>query len=304
MKYDTEHGYATYPRRFDRYKWSRPIGVGILFSIFFTAVSFALVYFTKKYFGTTVSSTGYDDLDLFTAAGAFFNSAGIAAYIPCIALAALIVRDRPVSSYCSSMGGWRWKMFLKTLLAAFVILGIPIIITAMINGRTGGILFTAGGLIMLTLFGPFQGVAEEMLFRGYIMQTVSIWFKLPIIGLTVQTVIFAAIHPYNLTGLIYISVSAVLYALVAIYSKGLEAGSALHIVNNMCELYMAGFGFGKLTGDLSFSGAAVPIVFKTLFFLFILYADRKLHWFDEVKRDDVESFNARWNKIEQKDAGR
>ena len=300
MKNDTEHGYATYPRRFDRYKWSRPVWVGILFMIFFIASSFALMYLTKKHFGTTVDSTGYDDLDLFTAAGAFFNSAGIAVYIPCMALAALIVRDRPVSSYYSSMGGWRWKVFLKTLLAAFVILGIPIIVKFLIGGRTGGVLFTAGGIIILTLLGPLQGVAEELLFRGYIMQTVSSWFRLPVIGLIVQTVAFAAMHPYNLTGLIYISVSAVLYALVAIYTRGLEAGSALHIVNNMCELYMAGFGFGKLSGDLSVSGAAVPIIFKTLFFLFILYADRKLHWFDEVKRDDVGAFNARWTKKEGK----
>ena len=28
-------------------------------------------------------------------------------------------------------------------------------------------------------------------------------------------------------------------------------------------------------------------------FLFILFADRKLHWFDEVKKDDVEQFNSR-----------
>jgi hypothetical protein len=34
-----------------------------------------------------------------------------------------------------------------------------------------------------------------------------------------------------------------------------------------------------------------PILAGLLLLLFIIYADRKLHWFDEVKKDDVTAFN-------------
>lgn len=34
----------------------------------------------------------------------------------------------------------------------------------------------------------------------------------------------------------------------------------------------------------------------SLFFGFILFADKKLHWFDQVKKDDVAIFNAKKNK--------
>ena len=86
MRAVTEHDYATYPRRFNAYKWYKSLLVGLLFLIFAAIV------------------------------------------IPCLFFAALIVRDRPVSSYFSSMGGWRWKAFLKTFAVAFVILGIPTVV--------------------------------------------------------------------------------------------------------------------------------------------------------------------------------
>ena len=31
---------------------------------------------------------------------------------------------------------------------------------------------------------------------------------------------------------------------------------------------------------------------QLLFLLFVIYADKKLHWFDEVRRDDIEAFDA------------
>jgi len=39
------------------------------------------------------------------------------------------------------------------------------------------------------------------------------------------------------------------------------------------------------------------LVLKLLFFLFILYADRKLHWFEEVKYDDIAAFNEKKQMI-------
>ena len=293
MKTIAEHDFTTYPRRFDAYRWHKPLLVDLLFAVFIVIALFSIEAITRAVFGVSVSSTGYDDMDFFSAAGAFNNAATAAAVIPCLLLAALIVKDRPISSYFSSMGGWRWMVFLKTLAVGFVILGIPTIVSLLLQGRTGDMQFTVGSFIILLLLVPLQGIGEELVYRGYIMQTVSSWFKLPILGIIVQLLIFTAVHPYNIVGIVEISVSALLYALVCIYSNGLESCSALHIVNNMTEIFMAGFGFGLITAEQTIPGVALNLALKIAFFLFILYAAKKLHWFDAVKRDDVERFNAK-----------
>ena len=142
MKTITDHGYTTYPRRFNSYKWYKPLAVGGLFVIFIFIAQIAIDIITKFLLGTSVSSTGYDDMDFFTAAGAFSNGASAAAVLPCMILAAIIVKDRPVSSYFSSMGGWRWRIFFRTLAAAFVILGIPTIIQHLVKGNSGNVRFS------------------------------------------------------------------------------------------------------------------------------------------------------------------
>ena len=54
---------------------------------------------------------------------------------------------------------------------------------------------------------------------------------------------------------------------------------------------MAGFGYRLITAEQTIPDVVVNLTIKALFFLFILYADKKLHWFDEVKTDDVVLFN-------------
>ena len=287
-----EHEYTTYPRRFKTYKWYKPLLVFLLFVIFLIISMFVVESLTKKIFSTTINVThGYDGMDFFSAAGAFYNGAQAAVVIPCLLIAASIVKDRPVSSYFSSMGGWRWKIFAKCVFSAFIILGIPSMIWLFIHGRNNDTLFTVGGFILLNILIPLQGLSEELLYRGYFMQTVSSWCIIPAIGVIAQIVVFTFVHPYNTVGLIGIAFSAVIYALACILSKGLEAPTALHIANNLSELYMTGFGYGLLTSDQSVSSMLFNLVFKILYLLFIIYATKKLHWFDEVKYDDVTSFN-------------
>ena len=291
----TEHEYTTYPRRFNGYKWYKPLLVGLLFGVFSIILMFLVSFLTSALFGATATggTDGYDGMDFYTAAGAFSNGAAAAAAVPSMLIAALIVRDRAISSYFSSMGGWRWKVFLKSLAVAFVVLGIPIIVSHLMEGWSGNIKFTLVGFILLTLFVPFQSLGEELTYRSYITQTVSSWFMLPLVGILVQIVAFTVVHPYNIVGIIDIAVSALLYMLCCLISKGLEAPTALHIINNMIEIWITGFGFGAISSEMTVGNAAFTIASKLLFFLFIVYANKKLHWFDDVQRDDVAEWNAK-----------
>ena len=296
MKALSKHDYPTYPRQFMSYRWFKPLLVGLLSGGFFFLFASLVYLITSLAFHTTISNTGYNDMNFYTAAGAFYNSAMIAIYIPSFLFAALIVKDRPFSSYFSSMGGWRWKIFLKTFAVGFVIFGIPTIIRFLISGKVTDVQFTTGGFICLILFMPLGCIGEELLFRGFIMQTVGSWFRLSLIGLIAQTDAFAAAHPYNLTGVIYIAASAAIYGIICMISRGIESSGAIHILNNLIELIMGGLGFGKLGAEQTLSSTLPVIALKLVFLAFIIYADKKLHWFDEVQHDDIEPFNEKYAK--------
>ena len=288
--------FATYPRRFNGYKWYKPLLVGLLFVLFNLICVIAIEIITKLIFSVNVSSTGYDDMDFFSVAGAFNNGATAAVVVPCLILAALIVKERPLSSYFSSMGGWRWKVFFRMFIAGFIIVGIPNIIWFSLRGKTGDVRLTIGSFLLLAVLIPFQSIGEEMLFRGYITQTVSSWFNMTFAGVIVQIVVFALVHHYNIIGVIEIAVSALIYALICLKTRGIESPSVMHIINNATEIFMVGFGFGLISAQQTVKDVAFNLTLKVLFFLFVLYADKKLHWFDEVEYDDVAQFNSKENR--------
>ena len=113
----------------------------------------------------------------------------------------------------------------------------------------------------------------------------------------ITQILFFSVHPYNIIGRIIIALSALLYGLICMISRGIEASSALHILNNFTGIFMAGLGFGSITAEQTVFNSVFVLVLKLLFFLFILYADRKLHWFEEVKYDDIAAFNEKKQMI-------
>ena len=75
MKTISERDFTTYPRQFKAYRWFKPLLTGLLFVLFFFLFVSFVYLITRPAFHTTVSSSGYDDLDFYSAAGAFFNGA-------------------------------------------------------------------------------------------------------------------------------------------------------------------------------------------------------------------------------------
>lgn len=290
-----EHGYATYPRRFMGYKWYKPILFAFIMAAialsFISVLSFIAGVFSQDPNFISNVQKGYDGMDVYTLSGCLIQLGVLASFIPAIKITSLIINDRPFSSYSSSRGGWNWKIFGKMMLVAFVVCGVPNIILVIVDGKTGVNRFTVVGFIALTLLGPLQCVAEEYLFRSVIMQTIGSWFKLPILGLIFSTVIFLMLHPYNIIGVIAVGISGLGMGITVLLTKGLEASSAVHIANNMVAFYASGLGWGAIKSEVDVRDIIVDILVYVVYIGFIVYADKKLHWFDEVKKDDVEIYN-------------
>ena len=291
--------YTTFPRAFVTYRWFKPILVFLLGFVFLFVFSFALLGVAAAAAGSIdfIANMGfsYDDMDAYTAPGALVNLGSVAIMLAALALAALIVRDRPYSSYSSSRGGWNWGAFAKCLLVAFAVVGIPLVVQTIffpLESGDGIIRFTAPGLVLCILLVPLQCIAEEYVFRGWLMQTIGAWTKLPVLAVLVQSLAFAAMHPYNLIGVVAIFINGLAWGIIAWQTKGLEASSAVHIANNMVAFLTTGFGIEALSSEVDLIALVLDIVVTGAYLAVILYINHTRNWFS-VKKDGAAAFNAK-----------
>jgi uncharacterized protein len=103
-----------------------------------------------------------------------------------------------------------------------------------------------GYVAAIVLTSPLQAAAEEYFFRGYLMQAIhttapnSPWFAL--VG---SAAVFAVLHSGNPQALLYAFAFGLLAGWLAMRTGGLEAGIALHVVNNLLT-----FGYAAVSGTM------------------------------------------------------
>jgi membrane protease YdiL (CAAX protease family) len=116
-------------------------------------------------------------------------------------------------------------------------------VTAEVNGLTGT---TIALIVIVLLTTPLQAAGEEYVFRGYLMQAVGSLSRRRWVALLVTSTLFAMAHGVQNFPLFF---DRFMFGLIAgwlvIRTGGLEAGIALHVLNN----YLA-FGLAIAFGDL------------------------------------------------------
>ena len=291
-----EHEYPTYPRRFISYRWFKPLLVGLLFAVLYLGSNVAIVLLGALNQGGLESvmkiAGSYDTMDVSSGPGILLNLGSLAVAIPLLALTALIVRDRPFSSYSSARGGWDWSVFGRMMLLALLVCGVPNLVWILLDHGPLNNQFTIATFLLLTVMGPLQCIAEEYMFRGLLMQTFGGWFRIPVIAVVLQALIFMAMHPYNLTGKLTILATGCMMGLMAWISRGIEASSAIHIVNNMVAFYADGLGLGAIGSEVSTLDLVVTLIIDAVY-VAVLLVLRKKGFFDRIKRDDAAEFNAK-----------
>ena len=293
------HEYGTYPLRFERYRWFKPILTGLIAFVIFLFLSNLVAGTAAALSGDLegfleAMAGGYDTFDAFSAAGALATLGSIAVMIPSILIASKIVRDRPFSSYGSAMGGFRMGLCLKSMIPALIALAPSILIAFVAEGRVGENRFGIAGLLLCLVLTSLQCVAEEYMFRGFILQTVGSWTKVPFLGVLIQLLVFMLLHPYNAWGVLSVAVMGFALGFLALYTKGLEAGAAFHIVNNLSGILLTGFGFGEISSVIGPKDALVSIGATAVMVLLTVLLKEKFHFFDKVKKDDVSEFNLKY----------
>ena len=107
------------------------------------------------------------------------------------------------------------------------------------------------------------------------MQTFGSWFKLPLIGFIAQIIIFRLAHDYDLSGTIQVIVVSMCFGIVTYVTHGLEASSAMHMINNMTNLYLDGFCIeNSLTYNVVF-GTVIVCAINIVYTIIVVYMVRK-----------------------------
>ena len=161
--------------------------------------------------------------------------------IPAIFIARLITNFKPLGLIHSIAGRMRWSYLGVFLGFGFLIFGLynvgNLVLAGSLTTQNSVHPLNSGMfwlyIVLILLIVPFQCYAEELLFRGYLMQTVGRWLKNPAWAIIIPAPIFMVLHGYGLWGLLSVLTMALIAGFLCWYTGGLEAGIGLHIANNV-----------------------------------------------------------------------
>lgn len=181
----------------------------------------------------------------------------VAVALPAVWLAVRVVEGRSLG-WVSSVAGrlrWRWLAMSGVVVAPLVILGFAaFIVVGTLTEPAGDAAASTtplnpglvlGGLAVTLALVPVQAAAEEYMFRGFLQQWIGGYLRNPWFGVGITSVLFTLAHlDLQWPRLVSLMTFGVVAAVLALRTGGLEAGIALHTVNNLLA-----FGLGALAGS-------------------------------------------------------
>ena len=278
--------FISFPKTFEKYKWYKPILVFIIGLIIMLILQGIILIVFSAIYGENIIelfTSGYEVLN--TEWGEIVSDLSVIIMIPALYIATKIVRDRPFSSYASSRGGFNFKLYLKALIIPFIALVILQCLDIAINGPEGTYHFSILFLITSLILIPLQCIAEEYVYRGLIMQTFGSWFKIPVLAILLQSIIFTVSHGYNSLGLIEIFVSGIIFGFLTWKTNGIEVSSAIHTANNFSISLFIMFRLISATSSPTFNNVVISIVFDIILCAIMYYLIMKTDWFGEIKEN-------------------
>lgn len=196
----------------------------------------------------------------------------------------LIFGPKPWGLIHSVVGRIRWSWLFISMGVAFIFYAVvPTILDYALGnhyepnpGAHGADLVWM--VIILLLVVPIQCYAEELVFRGYLMQSIGRWLKHPAWAILLPAPLFMIGHTqYELWGLLSVLVMGFAAGYLAWYTGGLESGIGLHVVNNLMAMGFGIFGLADpfLQDGGSFATFAVSLVTELLFVGAIVWLARR-----------------------------
>lgn len=200
-----------------------------------------------------------------------------------------LIHKVPVSRLMSIKPGIRWRFLFVCLGISVVAILAQFAVAALLPGDTNGVSghpgpfgWTTVGFIAVIVFStPLQALGEEYAFRGYAMQAFGSLTRSPWFAVLLSAALFTAAHGTQNTPLL---VDRFAFGLLAGYlvlrTGGLEAGIALHVLNNLVAFGFA-LAFGDITTALNTSSASwwqlpVTVTQNGVYLLLVLWTAKRM----------------------------
>ncbi|WP_281382888.1 CPBP family intramembrane glutamic endopeptidase [Actinomadura verrucosospora] len=232
-----------------------------------------------------------------------FNLASIAMFLPMALLAVLLLQRRRPGTLASVAGRvrWRWLLTCCGLALGFCVLsyGTSIVAASFLpDGSSGDEHWVGWGrfapaAIVIILLVPLQSSAEEVVFRGWMLQAVgactletrtgkvarafSTVLRTPWPGIVIGSAAFTSLHGYTGWGILDIFVFGATAAWLATRTGGLESGIALHVFNNLLA-FLGPAAVGKLDieqGSVPWQAVAADIAPMLLYAAVVVWIARR-----------------------------
>ena len=134
-------------------------------------------------------------------------------------------------------------------------------------------------VLVSVIFMPFQTSFEELLFRGYFMQGLGVWFKNAIVPLIVSSVIFGLLHGFNPEFdklgpmvMIYYIGTGLLFGIITLMDEGTELALGMHAANNIVAAVFVTMNWTVFQTNALFIDVSEPEVGMELFLpVFVIY---------------------------------
>lgn len=190
----------------------------------------------------------------------------IALLLPASLLAVRLVGRRPAGTVLSVAGRLRWRLLGRAAVISAVFMIIALAVTLLVDPPPA---YASGSvhrwpliaLLLVLAVVPWQAAAEEVLFRGVLMQAVGAWLRHPVWAIVLPAPLFVLGHDYNAYGLADIAVFALVAGYLTWRTGGLEAAIGLHVVNNLVAISAAVLtGSDLYATDVSVGAAALSVV--------------------------------------------
>lgn len=183
---------------------------------------------------------------------------------------------------------WRWMLVCFGL--SVVALFATLVVSAFLPSQGGGAEVsgelndftetTRNFLLVVLLLTPLQAAGEEYAFRGYLTQAFGGLFGREWAAVLFPAILFAVAHGSQSVPIFFDRFAfGVVAGLLVVRTGGLEAGIAMHVLNNWLAFGIA-LAFSDMASSLNPTGGSwwsIPVTLtQSLTFLFlVLYAARR-----------------------------
>ena len=199
----------------------------------------------------------------------------------------------------------RSKVDWRRIIHSFILWGsITIIFISadfFINSEDYQINFKFEKFFILLIIGfiliPIQTSLEELLFRGYLFQGFSLYFKRPWIGLFLTSFIFGCLHIFNpevqklgLGILIYYIGTGLFLGIITLMDQGIELALGFHAANNLITALLVTSSWTAFQTESILIDISDPsLVGETIISMLILYPLFYIYMYKKYKWSDLKS---------------